>query len=345
MTGLADAEFHLLRVHLEPLPFIRLEFSFSRVQDHWSTGGARMSVSPEHYAGFLERMGHHVRCSGGLWWFDVQNQVYTSFPFHRSIDANTVHAGEVLGLDGLVLRFGCPAEQGTPSFRVMCSNPDYDFPCLRSRTRTQVRRGLEACEVRRVDFSDLSRDSIALHADTLQRQGRRIPDDLERTWRRYYAEAARTIGAEAWAAYVNGEMAACLVAFVIEDVSNLLIVRSSLQYLESFPNNALIYTYLHTRLRQGDISTVSYGYQSIQAGLDSLDQFKTGMGFDKVPTGQRVEFAGWLRPIVNRTTIPLLQRLLLSRQDSEQRAKLLGMLQWYCQQPRRSQLSRDLRVA
>lgn len=304
-----------------------------------------MSVSPEHYAGFLERMGHRVRCSAGLWWFNVQNRVYTSFPFHRSVDACDVDSAAVLGLDGLVLRYGCPEEQGTASFRVMCQDPNYDFPNLRSRTRTQVRRGLESCVVRQVDFADLARDSIALHADTLQRQGRSVPDDLEQTWKRYYAEAAKTTGAEAWAAFVDGRMAACLAAFVIEDVSNLLIVRSSLQYLESYPNNALIYQYLHTRLRQGDIRAVSYGYQSIQAGLESLDQFKTGMGFEKVATGQRVEFAGWLRPLINRATIPVLQRLLSSGADSEQRAKLLGLLQWYGNQPARTTVVRTSRAA
>ena len=304
-----------------------------------------MSVSPEHYAGFLERMGHRVRKSAGLWWFNVQNRVYTSFPFHHSVDVGEVDSGRVLGHDGVVLRYGCPEGQGTASFRVMCADPNYDFPNLRSRTRTQVRRGLEACVVRRVDFADLAKDSIELHADTLQRQGRSVPDDLEQTWKRYYAEAARTQGAEAWAAFTDNRMAACLVAFVIEDVSNLLIVRSSLQYLESFPNNALIYQYLHNRLRQGDIRAVSYGYQSIQSGLESLDQFKTGMGFEKVATGQRVEFAAWLRPLVNRTTIPLLQRLLSSRQSSEQQAKLLGLLQWYSTQPPHTSIIRRNRAA
>ncbi|MFM7831622.1 MAG: hypothetical protein ACKPJD_07505, partial [Planctomycetaceae bacterium] len=97
-----------------------------------------MSVSPEHYAGFLERMGHRVRTSAGLWWFNVQNRVYTSFPFHRSVDIAEVDNGQVLGHDGLVLRYGCPEDQGTASFRVMCADPNYDFPRLRSRTRTQV---------------------------------------------------------------------------------------------------------------------------------------------------------------------------------------------------------------
>jgi len=64
-----------------------------------------------------------------------------------------------------------------------------------------------------------------------------------------------------------------------------------------------------------------------------------------VATGQRVEFAGWLRPLINRATIPVLQRLLSSGADSEQRAKLLGLLQWYGNQPARTTVVRTSRAA
>ena len=108
-----------------------------------------MAVHPEHYASFLQRIGHTVREANGLFWCNLQRGVYSSFPFHRDVDATEVNLAKVLGRDGLVARFGCPVEQGMESFRVTCDNPDYDFPSLRSRTRTQVRRGLEACRVER----------------------------------------------------------------------------------------------------------------------------------------------------------------------------------------------------
>lgn len=124
------------------------------------------------------------------------------------------------------------------------------------------------------------------------------------------------------------------ISFTIDDVANMLILRSSLQFLDVFPNNALVYQFLHHRLRCGDISSVCYGYESIQSNLESLDQFKTGMGFQKVPVGQRVELASWLRPLVNRYTTPLATRLVNALGKGEQQAKkLLGILEWYRQQP------------
>ncbi len=301
-----------------------------------------MSVSPKHHAEFLQRMGHTVREANGLFWFNTHRGVYSSFPYHRNVDANDVDLSAVLGSDGWVARFGCPVEQGVASFRIICDAKDYDFPALRSRTRTQVRRGLEACRVEQVDFELLRKHAISLNADTLIRQGRKVPADLEAYWTRYYEHAARTEGAEAWAAFVGDQLAAYLISFTIDDVANMLILRSSLQFLESFPNNALVYRFLHKRLRDGDIQQVCYGYESIQSDLESLDQFKTGMGFQKIPVGQRVELASWLQPFVNRFTTSVAQRILKTVAKSENGAKLKGILNWYRDQP---PLNREIRIA
>ncbi|MCA9059835.1 MAG: hypothetical protein KDA85_15110, partial [Planctomycetaceae bacterium] len=227
----------------------------------------------------------------------------------------------------------CPVEQGVSSFRIICDDPNYDFPALRSRTRTQVRRGLEECQVERIDFETLRKHAIQLNADTLMRQGRRVPANLERYWTKYYEAAALTDGAETWGAFVEGQLAAYLISFTIEDVANLLILRSALDHLKKFPNNALLFLYLQQALARPDIRMVCYGYESIQADMGSLDQFKMGMGFRQDPVGQRVELAGWARPILNRYTTAPAIHLLKRLGHSETSAKLQGILNWYQQQP------------
>lgn len=292
-----------------------------------------MNVSLHHHLSFLERMGHTIREASGLYWFNTNRGVYCSFPYLADVDASSLDLSAVLGRDGLVARFGCPLDQGIESFRILCSDPDYGFPSLRSRTRTQVRRGLESCHVRQVDFSVLEKHAIPLNADTLIRQGRKVPRDLAAYWSRYYAAAAATEGAEAWAAFAGDELAAYLISFTIEDTANLLIVRSSSKHLDLFPNNALIFEFLSTRLRSADVRQVSYGYESLQSDLGTLDQFKTGMGFQKVPVGQRIEVAPLIRPFLNRTTSPMMLRILNSLGPGESIAKLRGILSWYQQQP------------
>ncbi len=304
-----------------------------------------MAVNPQHFAHFLERMGHTVREANGLYWCNSQRGVYSSFPYHRDIDATEVDLRNILKRDGLIARFGCPAEQGIESFRIVCDDPNYDFPLLRSRTRTQVRRGLDACRVEQVDFSLLQKHAIPLNADTLIRQGRKVPSNLARYWTRYFQEASKTEGAETWAAFVGDSLAAYLISFTIEDVSNLLIVRSSLQFLDAFPNNALLYQFMYDRMRSGDVNLISYGYESLQAGLGSLDQFKTGMGFRKAPTGQRLELANWVRPLMNRFTMPLAGKILHRFGENEITAKLDGILRWYQRQPLLNEKTIESRAA
>lgn len=292
-----------------------------------------MSISPLHHIDFLRRIGHDVRESGGVHWFNCSSRVFSSLPYDKDVDSRSIDLREILRSDGLVARFGCPIDQGVPSFRIICDAKNYDFPLLRSRTRTQVRRGLEVCRVERIEFQQLQKLAMPLNADTLIRQGRKVPSDLQDYWTRYYQQASITPGAEAWAAFIRTNLAAYLISFMIDDVANLLIVRSSSQHLESYPNNALLFHFLSARLKDPDVRMVSYGYESIQADLGSLDQFKLGMGFRKDPVGQRIEFAPWLSPFINRFTDAVTRRVLKSLGQGETVAKFEGMLNWYRDQP------------
>lgn len=304
-----------------------------------------MAVSPEYYAEFLKRMGHSVRFVSGMWWYDTSRGVYINFPYDQNIDAESVCVRSVLGRDGIVARFGCPEHQGVSSHRFICDDAEFDFPLLRSRTRTQVRRGLEECQVEQVDFDVLRRHAVSLNADTLIRQKRKVPKNLNTYWQKYFDAAEATQGAEAWGAFADGQLAAYLISFVVESTANILIVRSSTQHLKKLPNNALLFQYLYQRIRDEGIQRISYGYESIQAGLGTLDQFKVGMGFRAEACGQRVELANWIRPLLNRYTLPSLSRLLKSAGDGETSSKLQGILTWYQQQPVLSTAVQDSRSA
>ncbi len=300
-----------------------------------------MPVSAEHYAEFLTRMGHKVRVVDGVWWFNTSRGVYTSFPYDQNLNAETVPFREVLGRDGLVARFGCSVHQGVPSFRFLCDDPAYDFPNLRSRTRTQVRRGLEECQIEPVEFDVLRKSAVPLNADTLIRQGRSVPASLESYWQKYFDAASTTPGAEAWAAFADGQLAAYLIAFIMEKTSHVLIVRSATTHLKKYPNNALLFRYLHDRIRDPQIDCISYGYESIQSDLGSLDQFKVGMGFRAAECGQRVEISRWLKPFVNRYTVSPVSSILRQMGNGEASAKLRGILNWYQQQPILSSAAAD----
>lgn len=291
-------------------------------------------MSTEGFAKFLRDMGHTVRCEGGAYWYNSSAHIYMSFPFQREIDPKSLNISKVLGMDGLAARFACAPDAGRPSYRLVCDLADYGLSSLSQKARNQTKRGLERCEVRPVEANELLGHGIRLNRDTMERQGREISKGFDDYWMKYFSTALKADGADVWGAFVDGELAAYLVSFRMEGCAHILIVRSDSRHLNLYPNNALLFTYIRETLGRGDIGQVSIGFESVQQGLESLDHFKSGLGFRKVETGQRIELAWWLRPFLRKPLAARLCGLLRNRGAKGERfAKLSGMLQWYSEQP------------
>lgn len=285
-------------------------------------------------------MGHQVRQAGGAYWFNAHPHIYMSFPFDREINPSGVDWQAVLGQDGWAARFPCDLAIGRPSYRIVADQPGYGMGSLSGKARNQTRRGLEQCEVRPVLFDELSQHGLVLNRETLLRQNRRAGSDFDRYWTRYYANAARSEGAEAWGAFISGELAAYLIAFRMNEVAHVLIVRSSSRFLKQYPNNALIFGYLDHALNKDGLREVSIGLESIQEGMDTLDHFKVGMGFRKRPTGQRIVLRPVLGKMLSGAGLKTARWLLRDGWNNERIAKLAGLVRWYEEQPEYAECSR-----
>ncbi len=290
-------------------------------------------MSSEGYAGFVAAMGHRVRQSGGVYWFNAHPHIYMSFPFDCEVDPASVDWGVVLGDDGWAARFPCQMAVGRPSYRIVADQSGYGMSNLSGKARNQTRRGLENCEVRLVSFEELAVVGMTLNRETLVRQNRKPGADFEAYWKNYYSQAARADGAEAWGAFVAGELAAYLIAFRMEGVAHVLIVRSSSRFLKQYPNNALMYGYLEHALNRAGLKEVSIGLESIQEGMDTLDHFKIGMGFHKKPVGQRIVLRPALRKLMSGPGVKAARLILRDGWGSEKLGKLAGLVRWYAEQP------------
>lgn len=277
-------------------------------------------------------MGHNIRESAGAYWFDVYPRVYSSIPFDKKIDPRDLVISEVLRKDGLVLRYPCELDFGRASYRLICSNQNYGLESLNVKARNQTRRGLENCVVRPVSFEELEKHGPKLNFETLIRQGRVIPRNFSVYWQRYYSAASSAEGAEAWGVFVAEQLAAYLISFVINDVANVLIVRSSSEFLKLYPNNALIFSYLQDALSRRQLKEVSIGFESIRADMNSLDHFKVGMGFVTAPIGQRIEMRPWLRAFTYEPMVSVVMKLARFAADAEKIDKFEGLLRWYREQ-------------
>ena len=290
-------------------------------------------MSSSGYASFLKAMGHNVCHHAGVYWFDAHPGIYMSFPFQTLVSPEDVVVKDILNSKGIALRYPCGVQQGRPSYRIVVNETDYDLSSLTSKARNQTRRGLEWCQVQAVSFDQLGNEAIRLNEETLLRQGRTLSKDFKDYWNKYFIQAAQAEGAEAWGAFVNSQLAAYLIAFRIEGVAHILIVRSARGMLSKYPNNALLFSYVQSVLKEDSINEVSIGLESIQGGMASLDKFKAGMGFKKLPIGQRIEFSPWIKPFLR----PSIRKIVLGladkfANDNEKLAKFSGMIRWYDEQ-------------
>lgn len=84
---------------------------------------------------------------------------------------------------------------------------------------------------------------------------------------------------------------------------------------------------------------VSFGWESIRPELDSLDDFKLSMGFQKQSVGQRIEVNRFVRPLLRGKILQSLEGVAVRRSDRERYALIAGMLKWYREQPTKSSVS------
>ena len=291
-------------------------------------------MDPQYHAEFLENIGHKIKDYSGVLWFDIFSRAYTTIPYDAPVDPTKFIASEVLGSDGVMARYSCPVDQGVGSFQHVVTDKNYGMKTLISRARNKTRQGLRNCEAGEVDPVELGDAGIRLHAETLIRQGRRLPHDFESYWKKYFAAASASPCATAWAAWHEGQLASYIISFRAGSTEYISIVRSSQEKLEFKPNNAMLFTFLEQTMAREEICEVSIGLQSLQPGGESLDTFKRGMGFEERPIGQRIELSSGLKLALPRPVASLAAKTLKAFPGGEKQARLCGALKWYADQPK-----------
>ncbi len=203
-----------------------------------------------------------------------------------------------------------PSSVGKRSWIYVCRDNAYDMKSVHPKMRNKVRQGLENCTVRPVTFEYLHRHGMELNRDTLGRQNRRDPTFTEPArWARLCQAGQEIEGAIAWGALVDGQLAAYLIAFVIDSWSNILYQMSRTDLLDSKANNALAFVATREMMRSAEIQAVSYGHASIR-GLPGLEEYKVRLGYERSP----MRYVVLLHPLIrflllNRAGDALLSRL------------------------------------
>ena len=273
-------------------------------------------MNTNNYAEFLQIMGYRVLETKSTFWYEVNPFSYISFPFDRLINLDEEEVSNIWHRsNAMVIRYPTfESSKGYKSYRLICDNKNYNLYSLSKKARNQTRRGLESCLVREIDFSYLVKHGEGLYISTLLRQGRNVPAGLSNYWKKYCETASKIVGFQAWGAFVEGQLAAFLIGFLMDNCFNVFIQRSAQRMLRHYPNNALVYTVTKDVLSREEINEISFGLEPLQLELEGLDHFKVSMGFKKCEIKQRVLFRPPLHGIVVRTGSIILR---LAEKNSE----------------------------
>ncbi len=235
-------------------------------------------------ARFMELRGRRVVEGAGSLWHSVEGRIYMSVPYHVPLTASRE------AIDGLVrkagatgARFLSSSRSGQPSGIYVCRNRDYAFSSVQPRQRGRVRRGLECCEIRRVDSGVLAGEGLRLNQDSMKRQGRWDREfGGESQWKRLVAAVERVPEVVVYGAFVGGALGAYMVTHREDGWLYILHQMSREDLLEQRPNHALTFTVTRDAMADPSVHTICYGIISMVAN-DGLHEYKQRLGYQVEP--------------------------------------------------------------
>ncbi len=231
-------------------------------------------------AEFMERRGYRIIEAAGAFWQSVSGGFYMRLPDELVGDPDPAELNRMTrSARALGVCYLSRQRPGLASGRYVCRLRPYTISSVDPRQRSRVRRGLESCQVGRVEEAQLLAEGMRLNLDTMERQGRYDAEfgDPAR-WKRIVEAVRETPGVVPYGAFRDGRLAA--YAITCRDGGWLYILQqmSRLDLLEHHPNHALTFRLTEQAMRDPELEAICYGTISLLT-LDGLDEYKRRFGY------------------------------------------------------------------
>lgn len=268
-------------------------------------------------AQFFSAVGYRVIETDSCYWYNAKPFLFKSLPVHRFVDPSASELAQVL-IKGpaFALRYPkTPDHPGPSGGMYVCSDRDYDFPALSQNVRSRTRRGLARCRIERIEFDYLSRYGYELIEETTMRQMGTAPGADEAEWHRFCAQTRLSPDFEAWGAFVGDRLATFIVGMLVEDCYYIHLQKSASDLLRYYPNNALLFTVMKTKMACPEVAYISHGPKALAVGK-GLDYYKTSMGFRMQPFTDHVVFNPVVKPFLMWKGDAVVNRLVQRYPDN-----------------------------
>ena len=244
-------------------------------------------------------------------WVEKRKFFFESVPGHRRIRLAPGEAKWLFRRGALILRYTCDEDEGSPSFEYVCSDKNFSLATLAPDARRRVRRGLEACEIRPVNFGVLASEGCAINRSVYGRQERVLESALtdERRWARYMTVCSELSGLDAHGAFVDGRLIGFSITAYVDEYCYLFHTHAYSDYMKLSPIYALTFSVMQKAFARPGIRNVSQGLESF-LDLPEVERFKLAMGFRKKALGRRIEISPLVRPIFSPPGAWIVGKLL-----------------------------------
>jgi hypothetical protein len=170
---------------------------------------------------------------------------------------------------------------------ICCDRKDYDIQILGKGKRRHVRRGLEQCEIRRVEPNWFARHGYPVYAAAFRGYGKR-PPMTEASFFATFKRHAEYPGRETWGAFLDEQLVAWVSCLIVEDSVIQSSGKSHPSFLHAHPNEALIYTLTRHYLCDRKYRYVTGGARRL-AHDTRVQDFLLEMGYRRIGSHLKVE--------------------------------------------------------
>jgi hypothetical protein len=245
-------------------------------------------------------------------WVEKRKFFLESLPPHRRIQLRPGEAARLFLRGAGVIRYSCDEPEGAPSFEYVWDDKNYSLDSLHKDAKRNVRKNLDSCLVRRLDYSLLSDQGCAINRSVFARQARPTADCFltnQALWNNYMQVCESLPFVEAYGAFIEDQLCAFCLVLLLDEYCYTYHPHASTRYLKHYPMNVLIFSIVRMMLARPGIQCVSYGLESF-ASRPTLERFKLAMGCRKRPIGRQVLVHPLARPLFSRPGAWLTQKIL-----------------------------------
>jgi len=254
-----------------------------------------------------------MRCIQGdsCLWVEKKKFFFESVPGHRRIQLQPGEAERLFRQGAAAIRYTCLEPEGAPSFEYVCDDANFGLTTLAPDARRRVRRGLESCEIKPVEFARLAREGCAINRSVFERQGRVTQSVLTdpAQWSRYMMVCSDLSNMVAYGAFIDGRLCGFSIGVYVDEYCYLFHTHAHSEFMKFGPIYALTYSVMNFAFQKPEVRCVSQGLESFRL-LPEVERFKLAMGFRKRPLGRRVIVSSWARPLFSFPMSWLLEKLL-----------------------------------